>query len=112
MSTEDVGSEIHGPGRAYFDNVVTDNMLDALLELSAALWSVQDRQLVLEKVLASQGIDVSELIENHVPDETEINIRRVAREQLVQSIMRSFVRRPAFEPSMSPDAMPLRDIER
>ena len=111
MAAEKVGFELNGPGRAYFDQVVTDNILDALLELSAALWSVRDRQIVLEKVLAKKGIEVSDLIEGHVPDEEEIRMRRAERDQLAQSIMRSFLRRPTLEPSMSPDAPSLRDIK-
>jgi hypothetical protein len=111
MAAEKIGFELNGPGRAYFDNVVTDNMLDALLELSAALWSVRDRQIVLEKVLEEQGIQVSELIEQHMPDAAELEMRRAERDALAQSLLRSFLRRPTLDASMSPDTPSLREIK-
>ena len=91
---EDLGKEINDPGKVYFDNVVTDNILDALLELSAAVWTYHDRVNVLEKVLAAKGIDVTEAIEAHMPDEEEIAARAAERAQLVERVFGSFVRRP------------------
>ena len=35
----DLGIEINGPGRQYFDNVMIDNLLDAIVEMSAVLWT-------------------------------------------------------------------------
>ena len=67
----DLGFEINGPGRQYFDNVMIDNLLDAVVEMSAVLWTVRDRQIVLEKILIDQGIDASKLIEAHLPDGAE-----------------------------------------
>jgi len=40
----DLGHEINGPGRQYFENVITDNLMDAIIELSASLWTIRDRQ--------------------------------------------------------------------
>ncbi len=67
-----IGTEIDGPGRAYFDSVVTDNIIDAFMELAAEVWTIRDRQQVLETVLTQQGIDAATLIEAHRPgaDET------------------------------------------
>jgi len=53
----DLGHEINGPGRQYFENVITDNLMDAIIELSASLWTIRDRQIVLEKILENNGID-------------------------------------------------------
>ncbi|WP_394728684.1 hypothetical protein [Altererythrobacter sp. GH1-8] len=89
-----LGEEIGGPGKAYFDNVVIDNILDALLELSAATWTFQDRLLVLEKVLEKHGINAAEEIEQHVPDDAEIASRAEQRAAMVQRVFGSFVRRP------------------
>lgn len=41
----DLGFEINGPGRQYFDNVMIDNLLDAVVEMSAVLWTVRDGKL-------------------------------------------------------------------
>jgi len=57
-----LGNEINGPGKSYFENVVIDNMLDALLELSAAVWTYHDRVNVLEKVLEKKGVEVGDEI--------------------------------------------------
>ena len=66
-----IGHEISGPGRTYFDDVVIDNIMDALLELSASVWTYRDRLFILEKVLEKQGTDVSQLIESYQPSAEE-----------------------------------------
>ncbi len=90
----DLGEEIGGSGRVYFENVVIDNMLDALLELSAASWAHHDRVLVLEKVLEKKGIAVSDEIEAHMPDADELAARAEERAAYVQRVFGSFLRRP------------------
>ncbi len=94
-----LGEEIGGAGKTYFNDVVTDNILDALLELSAAVWTYHDRVIVLEKVLAEKGIEVSDAIEAHLPDEAEISEREAERAALVQRVFGSFVRRPTARPN-------------
>jgi hypothetical protein len=96
-----LGEEIGGPGKAYFDNVLFDNILDAMLELSAAVWTQQDRIFVLEKILASQGIAVTDAIEAHLPDAAEIAERAALRAAFVDRIFSSFVRRPTPARSQS-----------
>lgn len=91
---ETLGEEIGGPGRAYFDDVVIDNILDALLELSAAVWTYHDRVNVLETVLAEKGIEVSDAIEAHVPSAEEIARREKERMALVDRVFGAFLRRP------------------
>ena len=107
----DLGVEINGPGRQYFDNVMIDNLLDALVEMSAVLWTVRDRQIVLEKVLMDQGIDASALIESHLPDGAEKTARGAERDEMVQSIFRSFIRRPDNSAAKDADDPSLRIIE-
>jgi hypothetical protein len=94
---ENLGEEIGGRGRVYFDNVVIDNMLDALLELSAAVWTHHDRVLVLEKILEKKGISVTEEIEAHLPDATEIAHRAEVREAFVDQVFGAFLRRPTHQ---------------
>jgi len=94
-----LGDEIGGAGKAYFDDVVIDNILDALLELSAAVWTYHDRVNVLETVLAEKGIEVSDAIEAHLPDDAEIARREAERAALVQRVFGSFVRRPTARPN-------------
>ncbi|MCG8440811.1 MAG: hypothetical protein MI723_03290 [Caulobacterales bacterium] len=107
----DLGVEIGGPGRVYFDDVVVDNLMDAVIELSAALWTVRDRQIVLEKVLAEKGVDVAAAIERHMPDAEEHAARQAERDALAQRIFKSFLRRPTADAAKDHDAPSLRQIE-
>jgi|GEM_PF-1353915 len=111
LDNDTIGYEINGPGRVYFDNVVIDNILDAMMELSAITWTVRDRQYVLEKVLAEKGIDVSELVEKHVPNDEELALRKAERDEWAERIFRSFLRRPTADHAKSADAPSLRNIE-
>jgi hypothetical protein len=108
---ESLGFEIGGPGRVYFDDVVTDNIVEALMEVSALMWTIRDRQIVLEKILAEKGMDVSSAIEAHEPDEAETEERRVERDAMVQQIFRSFLRRPRAGAAKDADAPSRRDME-
>jgi hypothetical protein len=89
-----IGTEISSRGPDYFDNVVFDNLIDALLELSAEVWVCRDRQLVLEAALKSHGIDAAALIEAHQPTPEEAAQRKAAREAFTQRLFGSFLRRP------------------
>ena len=100
---EELGEEIGGRGRVYFDDVVIDNILDALLELSASVWAHRDRVAVLEKVLAERGIDVSEAIEAHLPDEDELARRAQERDAFVERVFGAFLRRPTHEIGLAAD---------
>ncbi|WP_432199889.1 hypothetical protein ACRAQ7_09365 [Erythrobacter sp. W53] len=90
----ELGEEVGGRGRIYFDNVVIDNMLDALLELSASVWTNHDRVMVLERILEEKGISVTDEIEKHMPDEAEIARRAEARDAFVDQVFGAFLRRP------------------
>jgi len=89
-----IGAEIGGPGRAYFDSVVTDNLLDAFLELAAEVWTLKDRHDRLERALGELGIDAARLVETRVPSAEEAAERKVAREAFVARLFESFLRRP------------------
>ncbi len=90
-----IGDEINGPGKAYFDHVVTDNIMDALVELAAEVWTTRDRLMVLEAVLSEQGIDAAALVEEHVPDDAVKAARKVARDAFITQVFASFSRRTA-----------------
>lgn len=90
----ELGDEINGRGRVYFENVVFDNILDAVLELSASVWTNHDRVLVLEKILEKKGISVSEEIEAHMPDQAEVAARAAQRDAFVEQVFGAFLRRP------------------
>jgi len=98
-----IGAEIDGPGRRYYDDVVLDNLMESMLELTAAVWTYHDRTLVLEGVIekllseSHARPDVQRLIEQYQPSPEEQARRRAEREQLVTQVFRSFARRPTLE---------------
>jgi hypothetical protein len=108
---EELGFEIGGPGRVYYDDVVLDNVVESLMEMSALLWTVRDRQIVLERILAEKGIDVSAAIEAHEPDEAESAARREERDAMVKQVFRSFLRRPSAGSAKDANAPSRRDLE-
>ncbi|MEQ8516094.1 MAG: hypothetical protein RIC38_10855, partial [Chromatocurvus sp.] len=108
---ESLGFEIQGPGRRYYDDVVLDNVVDALLEMAANLWMVRDRQFVLEKVLSERGEDMQALIESYVSDPDETARRHMDCDDMVQQIFRSFVRRPTAESGSDANKASLRPME-
>ncbi len=98
-----IGQEVFGPGKQFFDNVVHDNLLESLLELTAAVWTCQDRIMILENVLSDlvgDNRNVAELVEAYQPSAQQEAARAAARAELVQSVFRSFSRRPV--PGVSP----------
>lgn len=100
MTTRPLGHEIDGAGRRYYDDVVLDNILESMLELTATVWAYHDRVLVLESVLddllgrESGKPTIAELVERHQPSAEEKARRRAEREALVDGVFRSFSRRP------------------
>lgn len=92
-----IGSdEIDGLGVRFFDDAMTDNVLDTLLELTAAVWVCQDRLLVLEEVIADamdiDGSDLSERVEQHIPSQKLQEQRAQQRPALIAKVFRSFSR--------------------
>ncbi|MEM6683114.1 MAG: hypothetical protein AAF607_12830 [Pseudomonadota bacterium] len=94
-----VGGEIDGPGKQYFEDVVIDNLMDAFLELSAAVWTIRDRNIVLEQVLstvlAEQGktVDLGAMIEAYQPTPEVKAARAAERAEMVKNVFASFSKR-------------------
>ena len=92
-----IGREIDGPGKLFLKDVVMDNVLEALMELSAAVWTHRDRVIVLETILQdvlakNHDVDLNTLIEMHAPTEEQARQRTAEREAFAQSVFRSFTR--------------------
>jgi hypothetical protein len=99
-----IGAELEGSGKQFFDNVVLDNILEALLELTAAVWTYRDRAIILEAVLSNvvgKDKDIGALIEAYVTSSEEDKARAAERAELVTNVFRSFSRRPVSEKSTS-----------
>lgn len=82
--------EIGGPGRTYFDPPAIDGLMEAVAELAAELWAVKDRQYVMERILAAEGL--SDRIEQWRPGPDEEAERKALREAFVARIFNGFLR--------------------
>lgn len=99
----DIGSdEIDGAGKTFLDNAAIDHLADALLELTAALWVTQDRQIVLEQILQQLlGKDLSSAIERYEPSDEVQALRSERRAALVSDVFRAMQRAGSEEPGNS-----------
>jgi len=92
----EIGAEINSDGKQFFDNVVHDNILEALLELTTMVWTYRDRAIIMEEILQEAiGSDknIAEMIEAYEAG-PEVNAKRAAeRAELVETVFRSFTRR-------------------
>ena len=92
-----LGDEINGSGKQFFDNVVLDNILETMVELTAQVWTYRDRSIILERVLqdiVGDRKDIAALIEAYRPTEADNAARAAERAELVSNVFRSFSRRP------------------
>lgn len=88
-----IGQEISGRGPIYFDNLVLENLLESFMELAAEVWTIRDRQAVLEVILKEHGIDAAAAVEAHCPDAGELAARKALREEFVARLLAGFLRR-------------------
>jgi hypothetical protein len=95
--TESIGKEINSSGKQFFDNVVFDNILESMVELTAAVWTYKDRSMVLERVLgsliSSKG-ELNKMIESYELTAEEKVLQEEERKMLISNVFRSFARRP------------------
>tara|TARA_B100001094_G_C17960235_1_gene685048 strand:- start:43 stop:387 length:345 start_codon:yes stop_codon:yes gene_type:complete len=94
---ESLGKEINSSGKQFFDNVVFDNILESMVELTAAVWTYKDRTMVLERVLeslvSSKG-ELNKMIESYELTDEDKLAQSEERKALISNVFRSFSRRP------------------
>jgi hypothetical protein len=83
--------EIAGPGRTFHETAAIDALMDAVMELSAELWAVKDRQYVLERVIAQEGLSAA--IEQWRPSPEDVAARAAMREAFTARVFYGFLRR-------------------
>ena len=70
---------------AFFGQDGMDQMMSIVLELAAELWVVRERVFLMEAVLQSQGVAVSDAIEAFTPtDEQQATLGRMRAEMTAQ----------------------------
>ena len=111
MKQPSFGDEVDGAGKAFFDSVVIDNIIDSLIDLTAQVWTHRDRAIVLEEVLneviAKHGdLNISQMIERHHPSAAQQQQRTAEREAFATSVFRSFNRDIGATDRMPKDRVP------
>ena len=64
-----------------------DAMFEILVNALQEIWVLQDRQMVLERVLDEAGVEVSEAVERFQPDEAFESRLAAARQRFLDSVL-------------------------
>lgn len=65
-------------------------LFQALASLAEQVWILKDRQIVMEAVLADQGIDIREQLDRFQPDAELSAQLDTARQEFIGAVMASF----------------------
>jgi hypothetical protein len=66
-----------------------DRVADAVLALTREVWVMRDRQMVLEEILASHGIDAAAAIDRFTPDQAFQSRLDAERDCLIEAVARA-----------------------
>ena len=75
------------PARTLLGSDQLDRLADALLVLSREVWVLRDRQILLEQVLAREGIDASAAIDALEPDSVLQARLDIERDRLIGAVV-------------------------
>jgi hypothetical protein len=73
---------------------VVDALLEVVVELGAETWITRRRMLVLERVMASQGLLSPDLIETYTPSPEDEALWRQERDRMLKSVYSALAKRP------------------
>ena len=76
-----------GQRHRFFDVDGVDELLSCVLRLTAEISAVKERLYLAERVLAKQGLDISDAIESYEPDDREQGELAASRERLIQTVL-------------------------
>ena len=82
----------------FYDDPMTDNIVTAILALSAETWSIRRRSLVVEKLLEERGV-TQEMIEGYMPSEEDVVQWQAERDRFVEAVMGALSREGNLPPS-------------
>lgn len=74
---------------AFFDNKAIDSLVTMMLELSAELWVVKERQRALETLLQESSPDLVEKLEAWQPDDAMAAELATERQVFLRTILRT-----------------------
>ncbi len=103
MTTDLADSGVPQPGQepAFLRDPALDQLLDAVLALTAELWIERDRRIILEQLLTAEGVLKPAAVELHRSDAALQAQRDAARESLVRRVIGGFAGRTEAGASMT-----------
>jgi hypothetical protein len=85
----DISRQARGRRNQFFDAQGVDELISMVLELGAEVSALRERMFLLERVLESRNIEVSEAIEDYRPDAAEQAALAQQRERLLAAMLRN-----------------------
>lgn len=90
-------------GFVFLENEVVDSLVSTVLELTAEVWTVKRRLLVMDKVMSAQGAIDRDAVETYLPTAEDEAEWRSLREQYVKRILGPMARKVTLaEPAPLP----------
>jgi hypothetical protein len=86
----DHGSETY----AFLQDPVVDALVQVVIELGSETWITRRRMLVLERILAAQGLVAPAQIETFTPSPEDEALWRQERDRMLRSVYAALARRP------------------
>lgn len=85
-----IPTQARGRRRQFFDAEGIDELIGAVLELTAEVSVLRERLFVTERVLERQGLSIGDAIERYTLDDDEREALAAERRRLLQTVLRSF----------------------
>ncbi|MEO0998669.1 MAG: hypothetical protein AAFX58_14215 [Pseudomonadota bacterium] len=85
-----IPTQARGRRRQFFEADGVDELLGAVLELTAEVSTLRERLFVTERVLERQGLSVGDAIERYEFDAGDREALARERRRLLQTVLRSF----------------------
>ena len=83
----DIPRKQRGKRNQFFDADGVDEMLSGLLRLTAEVSAVKDRLYIMERVLESQGLSVSEAVESYMTTSEDDQVLTEQRHRLIETVL-------------------------
>jgi hypothetical protein len=81
---------------SFLADPVIDALVQVVLELGAETWVTRRRMLVLERVMAAQGVLPDLAVETYTPTAEDAAAWRAERDRMMRSVYAALARRPGL----------------
>ncbi|MFN2287399.1 MAG: hypothetical protein ABR578_03600 [Chromatocurvus sp.] len=89
MSEPEIPRRARGRRNQYFDAEGVDEIISMVLELTAEVSALRERQYLLERVLEGNGIDAADGIEQYQRSARDDDRLAADRDRLIRTVMRN-----------------------